>query len=103
MQGKLGRIGVTGRAASGAVRDRPVSLDALEGPQVLVNQARVYTMLGERDAAVEVLKSVLSVPSVISRALLRLDPIWGPLRGYPPFDELMANPLIGTVDPDATD
>ena len=90
-------------AASRAVRDRPVSLDALEGPQVLANQARVYTMLGERDAAVDVLKRVLAVPSGISQALLRLDPIWGPLRGYPPFEELISNPAISTVETDATD
>ena len=55
----------------------------------------------ERDAAVEVLRGVLAVPSAISRAFLRLDPIWGPLRGYPPFEELIANPLIGAVEMDA--
>ena len=26
---------------------------------------------------------------------------WGPLRGYPPFEELIANPLIGAVEMDA--
>ena len=60
-------------------------------------------MLGDRDAAVAVLQTVLSVLSALSQTLWQLDPIWGPLRGYPPFDELTVSPLMSTVDLGATD
>jgi hypothetical protein len=42
-------------------------------------------MCGEREKAIESCKMVLSVPSNLSPAMLRVDPIWDPVRGDPAF------------------
>ena len=42
--------------------------------------ARIYTMVGEYDLAIEQLEYLLSIPGEISIPLLQLDPAWSPLR-----------------------
>ena len=60
----------------------------------LVNAAYIDVLIGRRDLAVARLTEVLRLPSgtVISRALLRADPVWAPLRGLPGFERLLASP-----------
>ncbi len=60
----------------------------------LVNAAYIDVLIGRRDLAVARLTEVLRLPSgyVISRALLRADPVWAPLRGLPGFERLLARP-----------
>jgi hypothetical protein len=55
-----------------------------------VNLARIYTMLGRVDAAVDQLQVVLSKPGPLSAGWLRADPLWAPLRGNPRFERLVA-------------
>jgi TolB-like protein/Flp pilus assembly protein TadD/predicted Ser/Thr protein kinase len=72
-----------------AVEMQPVEKDAYIGPPQVVNLARIYTQLGELDLAVDQLDYLLSIPSKLSRPLLRLDPRWDPLRDHPRFQALL--------------
>jgi hypothetical protein len=61
-------------------------------PIALVDAAYVDVLIGRRDLAVARLEEALRLPSGtwISRALLRADPSWAPLRGHPGFERLIA-------------
>ena len=52
--------------------------------------ARIYTMVGEHDAAIDRLESLLAVPSPTAVPMLRIDPAWKPLRDHPRFQALLA-------------
>jgi len=69
----------------------PVSRDALAGPLMLFALAEIYVLAGEYEAALDQLEYLLSIPSVVSVALLRLDPLYAPLRGNPRFERLVAS------------
>jgi TolB-like protein/Tfp pilus assembly protein PilF len=51
--------------------------------------AQVLMMDGDQDAAIERLEVTLQVPGGNTVALLRLDPVWDPLRGNPRFEALL--------------
>jgi serine/threonine-protein kinase len=68
----------------------PVSKDAMLGTYRAIDLAQIYTMVGEKDAAIDELEHLLSIPSPLSVHLLRLDPIWDPLRNHPRFQRLVA-------------
>jgi hypothetical protein len=88
-----------GRAADAArvidrfVADGKRTPDAYRPPFVLATAAYVDVLLGRRDAAVARLSEALRHPAsglAVSRALLRADPVWAPLRGHPAFERLIA-------------
>jgi serine/threonine-protein kinase len=85
----LGRKGEAIQEAQQAMQMYPVSLDAVTGPEYVANLAQVYVMTGEHDAAIDQLEYLLSIPSDASVALLRLDPLWDPLRDHPRFQALL--------------
>ncbi|MFN2563660.1 MAG: protein kinase [Gemmatimonadaceae bacterium] len=74
-----------------ARRRRP-NKSALNLPYGLVTAAYVDVLIGRRDLAVARLDEALRLPSgqFVSRALLRADPSWAPLRGHPGFERLIA-------------
>jgi tetratricopeptide (TPR) repeat protein len=86
----LGRGDEAASQGMRAVEARPISRDAVDGPLVLVNLARIYTLLGRADAAIDQLQLVLSKPGPLSPGWLRADPFWAPLRGNPRFERLVA-------------
>jgi len=49
----------------------------------------IYVMCGEYEAAIDQIETALSVPSFVSAGLLRIDPIWDPLRSNPRFRRLV--------------
>src|SRR5687768_12937312 len=60
----------------------------------LVTAAYVDVLIGRRDLAVARLEEASGTPPGarwISRALLRTDPWWAPLRGHPGFERLLAS------------
>jgi hypothetical protein len=46
-------------------------------------------MCGEHEAAIDQIETLLSVPGDMSIGILRLDPIWDPIRSNPRFKRLV--------------
>ena len=58
----------------------PESQDAYDGPQISAALAEIYAWTGENDEALRLLDHLLQTPSGITVPLLKLDPVWDPLR-----------------------
>ena len=67
----------------------PVSVDAWYGAYRVEDLARVYTMVGEYDAAIDQLEALLAVPSPTAVPMLRIEPVWNPMRDHPRFQALL--------------
>jgi serine/threonine-protein kinase len=67
----------------------PVEMDALSGPPNHMAMARVYSVLGDAEAAAAELRYLLSIPSSLTRTGLRLAPVWDPIRDDPSFQALL--------------
>jgi serine/threonine protein kinase/tetratricopeptide (TPR) repeat protein len=85
----LGRCEEAIREGQEAVRMVPISKDALEGTDLVISLAEICVKCGKYDAAIDQIETLLSVPSKISPGLLRVDPIWDPIRGNPRFRRLV--------------
>jgi TolB-like protein/Flp pilus assembly protein TadD len=72
-----------------AVELRPESQDAFDGPEVTAALAQIYAWTGERDQAFTLLDHLLLTPSGITVPVLKLDPVWDPLRKDPRFQGLI--------------
>ncbi len=75
--------------AEKAVELLPVSKEAYRGYFRVRDLAHIYVMVGEYDAAIDRLEFLLSFPGWMSIPMLRLDPIWDPLRDHPRFQKLL--------------
>ncbi len=67
----------------------PESVDAFSGPDMTAMLAEVYAITGENASAIELLDGLLSRPSGVSVAWLRIDPAMDGLRDDPKFQELL--------------
>jgi hypothetical protein len=67
----------------------PVSVDALRAARNLEVIARSQVVAGAYDEAVGTLEQVMSIPSDLSGAELRVDPWFDPLRQNPRFQKLV--------------
>jgi tetratricopeptide (TPR) repeat protein len=77
------------REASEAAALDPIEEEPYFGGSTLIEVALVETMVGEYDAALDHLDTVLAMPAVISIPWLQLDPRWAPLHEHPRFRELV--------------
>jgi TolB-like protein/class 3 adenylate cyclase/Tfp pilus assembly protein PilF len=82
--------------AERAMAANPVEKDAMHGPRPIEILARVAAQMGEPDRAIAALQKLLSIPYAgprdrampLTPALLRLDPMFDPLRNDPRFQKL---------------
>src|SRR6266702_1361807 len=87
----LGQKDLAIREAQHAIELMPVSKDIYDGALVLEGLAQVYTWSGDRDRAIELVQKLVTMPSYINYARLKLHPLWSPLRGDPRFEEIVAS------------
>ena len=85
----LGRKGDALREGEAAVKQLPISKEAYGGSNIAAVLALIEARTGREDAAVDRLEYLLSIPSSVSRPLLRLDPAWEPLRDNARFQRLL--------------
>jgi tetratricopeptide (TPR) repeat protein len=103
----LTNMGLGDKAAALALSERaiaanPIEKDAKTGPAPIDILARVAARMGEPDRAIAALQKLLSIPYEgplatqtvpLTPALLRLDPMFDPLRNDPRFQKL-ANQIV---------
>ena len=100
----LTNMGLGENAAALALAERAIAMisiekDALTGPRPLDILARVAARIGEEDRSIATLTKLLSIPyeaplaanPPLTPALLRLDPMFDPLRKDPRFQKLLAS------------
>ena len=78
------------RAAEQGIAMRSSATDAIYGPYNEHILARIYTIAGQPERAIDILEKILQRPYYLTRAWLRIDPTFAPLKGNARFEKLVA-------------
>jgi hypothetical protein len=62
--------------------------DETSKPQAEYTLAQIQARFGDHDTAIAALPHLLQVPAGLTKANLKLDPLWDPLRKDPRFQKL---------------
>jgi tetratricopeptide (TPR) repeat protein len=86
----LGQKEAALEAGRRATESLPVSRDVIKGGFYLTQLAMVEAQLSEKQSALDHIEQLLAIPAghVLSRASLRLDPVWDSLRSDSRFEKL---------------
>ncbi len=87
---RLGRKDEAIRAGMRGIELLPVEKEAWRGSFRMIDMAKIYTTLGEYDKAIELIDRLLSIPSEVSPAMLKLDHDWKPLQKNKRFQRMIA-------------
>ncbi|MFL6542870.1 MAG: protein kinase domain-containing protein [Chthoniobacterales bacterium] len=74
-----------------ALRLRPVTKDAVDGPSFMGLLAGICAQLGETDRALDLLETAAPMPNVTNFGSLQLDDVWDSLRDKPRFIKVVAS------------
>jgi TolB-like protein/Tfp pilus assembly protein PilF len=87
----LGQKDLAVREAQHAIDLMPISKDIYDGALVFEGLAQVYTWIGDRDRAIELVQKLLTMPGYTNYGRLKLHPLWAPLRGESRFDRIVSS------------
>jgi serine/threonine protein kinase/Tfp pilus assembly protein PilF len=90
----LGRNADALRLSKQAADTITIEKDATSGPILQIGLAQIEARAGAPEEAVKRLRRLLSIPAghVASIALLKIDPVWDPIRSRPDFQQLLSGP-----------
>lgn len=80
--GRGNRAGALARAEE-ATKALPLDEDAFIGSVIQIQVAQTLAVVGELDRAADIVRALLEGTSPLTPALLRVDPIWEPVRDHP--------------------
>jgi tetratricopeptide (TPR) repeat protein len=87
----LGRCNEAVAEGKRATEILPLNKDSWTGPIWITHLAAIYTWCGDKDAALQQLKTAAESPTGISYGELKSSPDWDSLRGDPRFDQIVAS------------
>jgi TolB-like protein/Flp pilus assembly protein TadD len=90
----LGRNADALRLSRQAADLMPIEKDAVTGPGFQNGLAQIEARAGAPEEAIKRLRCLFSIPAgqVVSIALLKIDPVWDPIRNRPDFQQLLSGP-----------
>jgi TolB-like protein/Flp pilus assembly protein TadD len=78
------------REALHAIELLPITKDDLDGRALLIRLAIIYTRVGEKSRALDILEEQQRTVG-LPYGFFKTDPVWDPLRGDPRFEKLLAS------------
>jgi TolB-like protein/Tfp pilus assembly protein PilF len=87
----LGRKEDAIREGRRAVELVPISKDAIDGSDLILNLVVIYAWTGQKDLGLKELAEAAQLPCALNYGGLRLHPDWDPLRRDPRFEQIVAS------------
>jgi TolB-like protein/Tfp pilus assembly protein PilF len=87
----LGRCDEAVAEGKRATEILPFTKDSWTGPIWITHLATIYAWCGDKDAALQQLKTAAELPTGITYGELKSSPDWDSLRGDPRFDQIVAS------------